>query len=136
MVKKRPRRCCERLLAAEKNAQVTDELAAIPGMAAVPSSGGCGYVRQRQGRSKSAAPGTKCDRGRHDRSNCWAMLDDKWLLENPGKGPAYLPDRLAELRAKQGRGKPGQGRPRQARVVAPNDAHVVKGRSGAATCTI
>lgn len=100
----------ERLLEAEKNAKLTIDMAMATTThnayaAAANVRGGCGYVRQRQGKGQNAKPGTKCTRGNHKRKDCWALLDDQFLAANPGKGPGDLPNRLAELRARQGQVK-------------------------------
>ena len=100
----------ERLLEAEKNAKISADMAFAGSTHAANASstfktGGCGYVRQHQGKGGNAKPGSKCIRGVHKRNDCWALLDDKFLSANPGKGPGDLPNRLADLRAKQAQAK-------------------------------
>jgi hypothetical protein len=102
----------ERLLEAERNAKISADIAMFTTIsaanAATTKTGGCGYVRQRQGKGQNGAPGTKCTKGTHKRKDCWAFLDDQFLAANPDKGPGDLPNRLAELKAKQSKGrKPG-----------------------------
>ena len=98
-----------RLLEAEKNAKISADmlLTSTPQnvFATTTRGGGCGYVRQHQGKGQNAIPGAKCARGNHKRNDCWAYMDDQFLAANPGKGPADLPNRLSQLRAKQAAGK-------------------------------
>ena len=96
----------ERLLEAEKNAKVVSDAAftTLPQNAFAATSGrgsGCGYVRKRQGRGAFDKPGSKCTRGSHKQKDCWKFLDDQFLAANPDKTAKDLPNRFAELRAKQ-----------------------------------
>ena len=121
-----------RLLEAEKNAQLSADLALLSVNTSIkPSananatttfsnkqSGGCGYIRKFQGRWNSQTPGTKCIRGTHRRNQCYAFLDDQFMESNPGKGPEDLPDR------RQNRGKAQQARPgAQANAVETSGMH-------------
>ena len=104
------------LLNAEKNAQVMADRGAIAARVtptapvnAYASTPGraCTYVRQKQGRSPYAAPGQVCARF-HKGNTCFMKWDDEWLMKNPTKTAADLPNWMDEL--KKGRDIPFRGK--------------------------
>lgn len=94
----------QRLMEAEKNAAATADMAALTlGGKGVPKSPAganqkearyspCKYVRKHQGKYPNQAPGTPCGRRHSKTVNCWAKMDDAWLIANPGKTGSDLPN--------------------------------------------
>ena len=129
-----------RLLEAEKNAKVSADMAAMttggaprkgPALAPAaeanaagsrPSGPLCNYVRKFQGKGLNSVPGTVCGRRHLKPQNCWAKLDDAWMVADPGKTAADLPNRRLEYKQEQTQQRQGAN----AAVLTPQQVAVLQ----------
>jgi len=82
----------QRLIEAEKNADLTNSFQGLVQANGVGTGQGCGYIRKLQGKHPHQAPGQRCSTGKHTRNQCFMLQDDQWLAANPLKTSKDLPN--------------------------------------------